>query len=95
VPAKPAAPFIPTLNLRPVTVSLAAGASQPFQAEINYQGGVRYLRQPVGWRVVEPNGGSITGAGLYTAPGAAGTYHVEVMREDFPDIRAVATITVK
>ncbi|WP_243383600.1 hypothetical protein [Geothrix alkalitolerans] len=95
VPAKPAEPFKPTLSLRPVAVSLAKGATQAFQAEINYPEGVRYMRQPVGWRVVEPDGGSITGAGLYTAPATPGVFHVEVRREDFPDILASATVTVK
>lgn len=95
VPAKPAEPFKPSLKLRPVTVSLLTGGTQSFQAEINYQEGLRYLRQPVGWRVVEPQGGTINGAGLYTAPGTPGVFHVEVRREDFPDISATATVTVR
>jgi hypothetical protein len=95
VPAKPAEPFKPFLNLRPVAVSLAKGATQAFQAEINYPEGMRYMRQPVTWRVVEPEGGTIDGAGLYTAPTAAGTYHVQVKREDFPETSATATVTVK
>jgi len=95
VPAKPTEPFIPVLKLRPVAVSLAAGATQIFHAELNYQQGVRYMRQPVGWRVKEPEGGTVTGAGLYTAPATPGVYHVQVNREDFPDIIATATVTVK
>jgi len=95
VPPKPAEPFVPRLALRPVAVGLARGATQGFQAEINYPEGMRYLRQPVAWRVVEPEGGTITTAGLYTAPGVPGTFHVEVRREDFPGISATATVTVK
>lgn len=95
VPAKPAEPFVPSISLRPVAVSLGKGATQSFQAEINYQEGVRYTHQPVGWRVVEPDGGTIDGLGIYTAPATAGTYHVEVMREDFPTITTMATVTVK
>ena len=94
-PAKTAEPFKPTLSLRPVAVSLGKWATQTFHAEINYPEGMRYIRQPVSWRVVEPDGGAIIGAGLYTAPGTAGTYHVEVRREDFPDITATATVKVK
>ena len=94
-PPKPAEPFQPALSLRPVSASLAAGATQSFQVEINYQEGVSYMRQPVGWRVVEPGGGTITSAGLYTAPRAAGIYHVQVRREDFPELTAIATVTVK
>ena len=95
VPAKPAEPFHPRLSLRPVAVALARGATQSFQAEINYPEGVRYMRQPVAWRVVEPGGGTIDGAGLYTAPAQPGTYRVEVRREDFPEVTATATVTVK
>ncbi|MCE1203801.1 MAG: hypothetical protein LWW79_04245 [Holophagaceae bacterium] len=95
VPPKQAEPFVPRLALRPLAVSLARGAAQSFQAEINYPEGMRYMRQPVAWRVVEPEGGSITAAGLYTAPAAPGTYHVEVRREDFPGVTATATVTVK
>ena len=95
VPAKPAEPFKPFLNLRPVAVSLARGATQAFQAEINYPEGMRYMRQPVAWQVVEPAGGTISAAGLYTAPTTAGTYHVQVKREDFPEVTATATVTVK
>jgi len=94
VPSKPEAPFVPTLSLRPVAVSLGAGATQIFQAEINVQKGIQYPRSPVGWRVVEPGGGTITTAGLYTAPTAGGTYHVQVRREDYKEITALATVTV-
>ena len=93
--AKPAEPFVPRLALRPVAVSLARGATQSLQAEINYPEGMRYLRQPVAWRVVEPEGGTVTAAGLYMAPAAPGIYHVEVKREDFPEVTATATVTVK
>ena len=95
VPTKPAEPFKPSLSLRPVAVSLAKGATQAFQAEINYPEGTRYMRQPVAWRVLEAEGGVITGAGQYTAPVTAGTYHVQVQREDFPGVSATATVTVK
>ncbi len=95
VPAKPAEPFVPTLSLRPVKVSLGANATQTFQAEINLQKGVRFPEDPVGWRVVESGGGTITTAGLYTAPATPGVYHVQVRREDFKEVTAVATVTVK
>jgi hypothetical protein len=94
-PAKPAEPFVPTLSLRPVTVSLGVGATQIFQAEINVQKGARYPGSPVGWRVTEPGGGTITTAGLYTAPATPGIYHVQVWREDYKEITAMATVTVK
>jgi hypothetical protein len=95
VPTKAPEPYVPSLSLRPLTVSLGAGATQTFQAEINLQKGVHYATSPVGWRVVEPGGGTITTAGLYTAPATPGTYHVQVRREDYKEITAVATVTVK
>jgi hypothetical protein len=95
VPTKPEEPFKPVIALRPVAVNLATNATQSFQAEINYPEGVRYMRQPVSWRVVEAEGGTITSAGLYTAPAKPGTFHVEVKREDFPDTTATAVVTVK
>lgn len=95
VPTKPAEPFQPAVAIRPLAVSLARGATQAFQAEINYEPGVRPFRQPVAWRVVEPGGGEVTPAGLYTAPQTAGTFHVEAAREDFPGVKATATVTVK
>jgi len=94
-PAQVAAPFVPVISLRPVGVSLRVGATQAFQAEINYPEGVRYMRQPVLWQVVESEGGAITHAGLYTAPATAGTFHVKVSREDFPGVSATATVLVK
>ncbi|WP_306591928.1 hypothetical protein [Geothrix sp. 21YS21S-4] len=94
-PAAPPEPFKPGLGIRPIAVSLAPGATQAFQAEINYPKGARYLRQPVVWRVVEPDGGTVTPAGLYTAPTAPGIFHVEVKREDFPEVVATATVTVQ
>jgi hypothetical protein len=95
VPAKPAEPFKPSLSLRPVAVSLSKGATQAFQAEINYPEGMRYMRQPVSWRVVEADGGTITNVGLYTAPAIDGIFHVQVKREDFPALTATATVSVK
>ncbi len=95
MPAPPAEPFRPTLRLRPTSVSLMPGATQDFQAEVNYPEGLRPLRQPVSWSVVEPDGGTITPAGLYTAPAHTGTFHVRVSREDFPNLSATATVTVQ
>ena len=95
VPSRSAESFKPVLNLRPVAVTLAVGSTQAFQAEINYPEGMNYIRQPVSWRVLEPEGGTVSGAGLYTAPQAPGTYHVQVRRDDFPEVSVLATVTVK
>ena len=90
----PPKPFVPLVAIRPTSVALIPGGTQAFQAEINYPEGVRPLRQPVRWSVVEPDGGTITQAGLYTAPSHPGTFHIQVQREDFPDRVASATVTV-
>ena len=95
VPSKPVESFKARLTLRPVGVTLARGATQAFQAEINYPEGISYFRQPVSWRVVEPEGGAVSRAGLYTAPSQAGTFHIQARRDDFPEVFAVATVTVK
>jgi hypothetical protein len=94
-PARPAEAFVPMASLRPVAVSLTTGATQTFQAEINLPEGASQARPPIGWRVVEPAGGTISTSGLYTAPSTAGVFHVQVRREDFPEITATATVTVK
>lgn len=46
------------------------------------------------WSVVEPGGGSITGAGLYSAPAAAGTYHVRATSPADPARFAEARVRV-
>jgi hypothetical protein len=94
-PTEPFQPFQPFLSLRPVSAGLVPGASQAFQAELNYPDGVRPPVQPVVWRVMEPGGGTISATGLYTATPTPGVYHVQVLRVDFPEITAVAAVRVK
>lgn len=86
--------FKPTLELMPMTASVATNGKLSFAAATNYPPNVRYIRQPVKWSVQESNGGSITLNGEYTAPDKPGIYHVTVQREDFPALSATATITV-
>jgi hypothetical protein len=88
-------PFLPALSLRPIGVLLAPGATQIFQAELNLPEGVHDQKQLVGWRVLEPGGGTLSNTGLYTAPATPGVYHVQVCRVDFPGVTAIATVTVK
>jgi hypothetical protein len=47
------------------------------------------------WQVMEPNGGSVTQDGLYTAPPMAGVYHVVASLVANPSVRALATVTVQ
>jgi hypothetical protein len=48
----------------------------------------------VTWIVQEPVGGSITNAGLYTAPATAGTFHVIAVSQADPTKGAIAIATV-
>src|SRR4029453_1381287 len=49
---------------------------------------------PVSWSVQEPGGGRIDGAGTYTAPPTAGTFHVVATESTEPGSIAIATVTV-
>jgi hypothetical protein len=49
----------------------------------------------ISWQVVEPNGGSVTQQGLYTAPVMAGIYHVVASLTANPSVSATAAITVQ
>ena len=93
--AQSAGPFVPTLSIRPVAVSLGVGATQAFQAELTVQKDGHYQGSPVGWRVMESGGGTINGTGVYTAPATPGVYHIQARREDFTEVTALATVTVK
>jgi hypothetical protein len=84
------------LRVEPNAVHLAPGANAAFRPSLNYPKGVNYLRPPVKWSVQEGGaGGSVDIAGRYTAPSAAGIYHVVVERTDAKGVRAIATVTVQ
>lgn len=95
VSASASASFIPSISVQPATASVTTGASVSFTATINYPEGMRYLRQPVAWSVLEQNGGTIGQNGLYTAPQVPGVYHVKAQREDFPASSAVIEVKVR
>ncbi len=52
------------------------------------------LDQSVTWSVAETGGGTITNAGLYTAPATPGTYHVTATSVKDSSKSATATVTV-
>lgn len=62
------------LRISPKVVTLNAGASQQFVASANWTTGATDL-PPVAYTAL---GGTVTAAGLFTAPTVAGTYHVVV-----------------
>lgn len=61
----------PQLSLEPVTIRLAPGASHPFALKAK---GIDSTK--IQWSVDEPDGGSITSSGVYTAPSKSGSFTV-------------------
>jgi sugar lactone lactonase YvrE len=72
------------LHLAPTTISLARRASQQFSANL-----------AVSWAVVESDGGTVDGNGLYVAPNQTGTFHVSATTVDAPVQSATATVSVE
>jgi hypothetical protein len=78
------------VSISPATVTLPAGGLQAFTATVEGTS-----NHGVTWSVQEGvAGGNITSAGVYTAPLAAGTYHVMVVSQADTGKSAVATVTV-
>jgi hypothetical protein len=89
------APQLASLTITPQTATLQAGAQQQFGATAQWSTGSTTL-PPVNYSVI---GGSANGTinattGLYTAPGAAGTYRV-VVAHSGGSLRDTATVTVQ
>jgi hypothetical protein len=75
-----------TISIAPYTSLLSSGnvCVMPFGASVKTSGTMAFsavvigmVDQQVTWSVVEPNGGTITTEGIYTAPPIPGTYHVQ------------------
>lgn len=73
----------------PASLSVTPGSSVTFAAII-----IGTDNQSVVWSVVESGGGSISSQGVYTAPSAAGTYHVKATSKADNSKTAISTITV-
>jgi hypothetical protein len=94
-PAAPGTAFVPWIKVEPRELVLEAGATRELLADINYPPDRMYIRQPVTWRVLEAEGGSVDAiSGLYRAPARPGTYHVRATRDDYPQLSASVAITV-
>jgi hypothetical protein len=78
-----------SINIIPASLTLRQGAHQLFTATV-----LGTTNTAVTWSVQEAAGGSITNAGLYTAPSSAGTFHVVATSEADPSKSSVATVTV-
>jgi 6-phosphogluconolactonase len=78
------------VSIGPTIITLAESAQQQFSDTVTNGCG-----NGVTWKVKEgAAGGKITTAGLYTAPAAAGTFHVVVTSVADPTKSATATVTV-
>lgn len=76
-----------SVTMSPTAVTLLTGGSQTFSASVS--GGTGSTA--VTWSC---SGGSITSAGVFTAPGAAGTVTVTATSVSDPSRKATATVTV-
>lgn len=76
-----------TIDVSPATATIAVGETLQLTATVSNATDTSVL-----WSVSDS--GSITGAGLYTAPGTAGTYHVVARANADARVSATATITV-
>lgn len=78
-----------SVSVSPMTATIKAGTTQAFTASV-----IGSSNTTVTWKVDENNGGTITSAGVYTAPMMAGTYHVTATSAADTKRSATATITV-
>src|SRR5271156_3791068 len=80
---------LPQLTISPAAVTLPPNGTQTFTASA-----VGFANNSVTWTVQEKGGGVINGAGFYTAPSAAGFYHVIATSIEATTITASATVSV-
>jgi hypothetical protein len=85
----PPAPQSISVAIAPTGVSLWTSGTQAFTATVTGT-----ANTAVTWSVVESTGGSITAAGLYTAPNAAGSFHVRAVSVADPAKSAQAPVAV-
>lgn len=79
-----------TVSVTPATASISIGQSQSLSATV-----ANSTITAVTWSVAEgSSGGSVTSAGVYTAPMVAGAYHVIAASQANPAATGSATITV-
>ncbi|WP_248354413.1 hypothetical protein [Anaeromyxobacter oryzae] len=78
-----------SVQVAPGDVQVAPAGTVAFTATVTGT-----IDTSVVWDVVETGGGAVDGAGLYTAPGAAGTFHVRATSKADAQKQATATVTV-
>jgi Bacterial Ig-like domain (group 2)/Galactose oxidase, central domain len=80
---------LPQVTISPAAVTLSPKGTQTFTAA-----DAGFGNTSVTWTVQETGGGQINGAGFYTAPSAAGFFHVIASSIEATTITASATVTV-
>lgn len=89
-PAPTPAPAPVTITVDPATIQLTAGATQQFTCTVTGT-----ANRTCTWAVQEGvSGGTVTPAGLYTAPATPGTYRVIATAAADPTRTITATVTV-
>ena len=78
-----------SVSVSPPSANLTPGGTQQFTATVT-----NAANTAVTWSVDSQNGGTITQAGLYTAPGAAGTYTVRATSVQDPTKSDTSSVTV-
>ena len=78
------------VSITPASATLDQGAPQDFQASVS-----NFPAELVSWSVVETGGGTIDELGRYTAPKAAGTFHVMAAARAAPTRTQQAAVTVR
>ena len=77
-----------TVTINPASVSVPTNGVQTFAATVSGGGALN-------WSVQEgAPGGTITGAGIYTAPGTPGTYHIVAANASNSSQSAISVVTV-
>lgn len=77
------------VTIAPLTANLTTGGTQTFTATVTGSSNTS-----VTWTVSEAAGGTISAAGLYTAPATAGTFHLVATSVADTTKHATATVTV-
>ncbi|WP_224371355.1 Ig-like domain-containing protein [Hyalangium versicolor] len=78
-----------SVSVEPTTATLLTGETKAFTATVTGT-----TNTEVTWSVTETGGGTVDTSGLYTAPGAAGTYHVVATSVADPSKKATSTVSV-
>jgi len=89
LPILPPPPATISVYIMPMGASLWTGGSQTFTATVTGS-----TNTAVTWSVVESSGGTITGAGVYTAPATAGSFHVKATSMADASQSAQVSVTV-